>query len=119
MIALEIHVNGKKQCTAGFADGGVATAIVSCVLRLDEKRDLPKEQANLHVSGLDSQRHEHVAWLQEDALAVGDEVVLRVVDAQSVDAPLDGTRRPRDEQRHKDYVLKLAKQFGWKVDTTP
>lgn len=118
MLALEIHINGKKHCTAGHTGPGAVTALLCCVSRLREQDGLPEEQITLHISGLDSHRREHVSWLDRSDLAVGDEVVLRVIEASSCDAPLADSRRAHDEQRHKDYVLRMAKQFGWKVETT-
>jgi hypothetical protein len=117
MLALEIYINGQKKVTAGFADGGVVTAIVSCVVRGGEDHGLPNKEANLHVGGLDSERRELVDWLPKSGLAVGDQVLLRIVDASNVDVPVEGRRRLDDEQRHKDYILKMAEKFGWKVDT--
>jgi len=119
MLALEIHINGKKYCTAGHTGAGVVTALLGCVTRLHEQTGLPKEQITLHVSGLDSQSHEHVSWLDRDDLAAGDELVLRIIETSNPDAPLAGSQRRHDEQRHKDYVLRMAKQFGWKVETSP
>jgi hypothetical protein len=116
MLALEVHINGTKQCTAGFAGGGVVSALLSCAFRLHDRPELPKEHGFLNVTGLDSERNEHYAWLEDHELKEGDEVRLRIINAPVVDAPLAESRRPRDEQRRKASVLRMAKEFGWKVE---
>jgi hypothetical protein len=118
MLAFEIHVNGKRQCVAGIADDGVVSAIFSWIGRGRAERGLPKEDVSLSVSGLDSLRREHVDWLDQN-LAAGDEVMVRVVDVQKVDSPLKGSRRPLGDtkRRQKAHVRKMAKQFGWKIQT--
>ena len=118
MLAIEIYVNGKKYCTAGHSDAGVVTALIGFVTRLHEN-GLPKQQITLNVFGLDSQTREHMSWVDNDDLALDDEIILKVVTTSRPDAPLAGSKRRRDEQRQKDYVLRMAKQFGWKVDTSP
>ena len=109
MLALEVHINGQKRYTAGFLSDGVVTAILSCVSR--------RHEAKLRVGGLDSEHHEFVEWPQPSDLGVGDEVLLRVVDVPNIDSPVESSRKPQDERRHKDYLLQMAKQFGWKIDT--
>ena len=118
MLALEVHVNGKRRCVAGIADDGAISAILSWVGRGRPERGLPKEEVHLHVGGLDSLKREHMDWLQQD-LTAGDEVLVRVVDVRKVDAPLKGSRRPVDDskRRQKAYVRRMAKQFGWQIQT--
>lgn len=116
MLALEVDINGKRRCLAGIPDDGVISAILSWVGRGRPERGCPKENARLHVGGLDSLQDEHMDWLNED-LAVGDDVRIRIVDVSKVDRPIKGSRRPAgDSTRHqKAYVRRLAKQFGWKI----
>ena len=118
MTAIEIHVNGKKQCVAGIACDGVVSAILSWIGRGDEHPKLPREDISLRVSGLDSKRDEHMDWITRD-MKVGDEIVLRVVDVQKSDAPKKKSRTPASEtrRRQKAYVRRMAKQFGWKIQT--
>jgi len=110
-------VNGKKQCVAGIARDGVVSAILSWVERGDEHPELPREDVSLRVGGLDSKRDEHVDWLTRD-MAVGDEIVLRIVDVRKPDAPKK-ERRPGSDtrRRQKAHVRRMAKQFGWKIQT--
>jgi len=118
MTAIEVHVNGKKQCIAGIARDGVVSAHLSWVGRGDDHPGLPREDVSLHVGGLDSKRDEHVNWIDRD-MAVGDEIVLRIVDVRKPDAPRKKSRTPaRDIRRfQKAQVRRMAKQFGWKIQT--
>jgi len=118
MLALEVHINGKRRCLAGIANDGVVSAILSWVGRGNPERGLPKEDMSIQVGGLDSERREHMDWLQQE-LAAGDDVRIRVVDVPKVDRPIKGSRRPVDDgnRRQKAYVRRMAKQFGWKIVT--
>ena len=118
MTAIEVRVNGKRQCVAGIAHDGLVSAILSWFGRGDDRPELPREDITFRVSGIDSKRDEHVDWLSRD-MAVGDEIVLRVVDVPELVAPKKGSRKPvSDTRRHqKARVRRLAKQFGWKILT--
>src|SRR5258705_11119609 len=111
MTAIEVHVNGKKQCVAGIARDGVVSAILSWVGRGDEHPDLAREDVSLRVGGLDSKRDEHVDWLTRD-MAVGDEIILRIIDVRKPDAPKKGSRRTASDtrRRQKTHVRRMAKQ---------
>lgn len=118
MTAIEVHVNGKKQCVAGIARDGVVSAILSWVARGDDLPKLPQEQISLCVGGLDSQRDEHMDWLTRE-IKIGDEIVLRVVDVQKPNAPKEKSRRSASNTRRqqKAYVRRMAKVFGWRIQT--
>jgi len=118
MTAIEVRVNGKKQCIAGIARDGVVSAILSWVGRGDEHPELPREDVTLRVGGLDSMRDQHVDWLTRD-MEVGDEIILRLVDVRKPDAPQKGNRRPASDtrRRQKANVRRMAKEFGWKIET--
>ena len=115
MTAIEIRVNGKKQCVAGIPDGTVAVS-VSCTGRTNgRKKD--GGYLFLHVDGLDSERDEHVDWMGRDDFAIGDEIVLRFVDAPKTDSPKK--RKPAEEHRkaRKDFVRRIARELVWKIQT--
>jgi len=112
MRAFEIYVNGEKLCTAGIGDDGVLSAIASSVTGRS-RADL-----HLHVGGLISLGKEHVSWIEQRHLAVGDEILVKVVEANSVDEP---KRRSAEEttnalEDRKKYVLRLAKELGMRVE---
>ena len=81
MRAFQVSVNSEKLCVAGIGDNGVLTSIVTLVTRSGEG-DLI-----LSVGGLYSQTEEHVNWISQRPLSVGDEVQVKVVETNSVDAP--------------------------------
>src|SRR5262245_29468073 len=98
MLALEVHINGKRRCLAGIEGDGLVSAILSWVGRVEDRpeRGLPKEELSFRVVGLDSMRREHMDWLRRE-LAVGDEVRIRIVDVPRVDPPIKGSRRPAND----------------------
>ena len=74
------------------------------------------EELKLDVSGLITSRNEYVRW-SERKLAVGDEILIRVTNVESVDSPRD--RRTEDptevKKREEKYVERMAKRFGWTI----
>lgn len=111
MRAFEIYVNGESLCVAGVSDASVLTAIIDYVGR-------DKERLHLHVGGLLIPQDEHVRWQDRD-LAVGDDVRVKIIEVDRVDAPTK--RSPRDPKKdvraQKRYVRTMAKKFGWKIQT--
>jgi len=111
MRAFEIYLNDESLCLAGIGDDGVLTAIVSWVTG--------KKAADLflQVGGLISPTDEHVSWIQQKRLRVGDQIRVKVVKVKSVDEPLRKYRRdPAKELRaKKNYVRTMAKELGWRI----
>jgi hypothetical protein len=86
MICFEVWVNGEKICLPGVGDD-----VLNCIL--DGGRRGFK--SNLHVGGL--LNDEHVRWTQKiHALEVGDEVIIKIVEADAADEPV--RREPRKKQ---------------------
>jgi len=71
------------RCLAGVGDDGVLTSIVSWVTRPGQG------ECFLSVSGLYSQTKKHVNWINQRRVSVGDEIRLRIVEASSVDPPIE------------------------------
>jgi hypothetical protein len=115
MRAFEIRLNGEKLCLAGIGDDGVLSAIVNWVTGR-QAADL-----FLHVGGLVSSADEHVAWIKQKKLSVGDSVEIKIVEASSVDVPVRRRRRDpaKDMRNRKKYVRAMAKQLGWKIQVNP
>jgi hypothetical protein len=88
MRAFQVSVNGEKLCVAGIGDNGVLTSILTLVTRRGEG-DLI-----LSLGGLYSQTEEYVNWISQRPLSVGDEVHVKIVEANSVDAP--NKKRPKE-----------------------
>jgi hypothetical protein len=112
MTAFNIHLNGKKVCTAGVDGYGVLGAHVSSV-----RRKGVRGQLSLHVGGLRSETGEHVVWHEALRLKAGDEVRIEVVESERPDSPTL-TKKPdatADERARKKYVRDMARQLGWKI----
>ncbi len=118
MLAFEVHINGKKRCTAGVRGPGVLTAALAWVLRERANRSGKRKELNLGVSGLVSRSDEFLEWLQRD-LQSGDEVTIRIVEAAKVDKPKkrrrQGATPAQIQGRKQALVRRLAKELGWKV----
>jgi hypothetical protein len=113
MRAFQISLNGKKVCLVGIGDDGVLSTTITYV------PFRKRRETRLYVGGLVMPQNEHVRW-KEARLRVGDEVRLKVVEAEAVDAP--SVRHPPDPvaeaKAEKRYVRKMAKKLGWKVQVT-
>src|SRR5260370_38971102 len=109
MRAFKVSLNGKKLCLAGVGDHGVLSAIVNWVAG-DRGADL-----FMHVGGLASE--EHVAWVKQKKLSVGDEIQIKIIDVRSVDKPVEKRRIHPAETlpSQKRYVRMMAKKLGWKI----
>jgi hypothetical protein len=111
MRAFEVSLNRKKLCAAGIGDEGVLTTIVSWVTAKN------RSELSLDVAGLVSSTDEHVSWVRQKSLCIGDRIEIRIVEATSVDTP---KRRHREDPRQRvrsqrRYVREMAKQLGWKI----
>jgi len=80
MRAFKVSLNGKKLCVAGVGKRGVLSAIVSWVAG-DRGEDL-----FLQVGGLANE--EHIDWVKQKGLQVGDEIRIEVVESGSADDPV-------------------------------
>ena len=90
MKCFEITINGEKVCTAGVGDDGVLNGIVSFIKRNDGETP-QSESLYVTVSGianLEPGVMENLGWLHRD-LDVGDEVLIRIIEASTCDKPND------------------------------
>jgi hypothetical protein len=120
MRAFALYLNGKKIGTAGIDGHGVLGAIISWVGD-NGRTTLPKrrravEDIDVVLGGLSTETDEHLRWCRRP-LRVGDDVCIKVIEADSVDRPRHRQPRNRTEElRHqKAYVRQMAKKFGWKI----
>jgi hypothetical protein len=111
MRAFEIYINGERLCSAGVSNAGIFTATIE-YLGGDE------EHFHLDVSGLLIPEQELLIW-QERRLSVGDDVRIRILESDKVDAPTERfpTNAKQDIQAQKRYVRMMARKFGWKIQT--
>lgn len=123
MLAFEIHVNGKRICTAGIGEPGVLAANLTWVgseLRNGVRNKTSKmdEYASIRVGGLFSSTEEHVKWVRRN-LRRGDEVVIRIIETVRADRPREREKDTAAKIRssQKRQVRSLAKKFGWKIET--
>jgi len=114
MRAFDVLLNGKRLCVAGVGDNGVLSTIVNHVAGFG------RDEVSLRVGGLASATEEHVTW-RALTLRVGDEVTVRIIEADSVDKPRSRYRpnSKQDERNSKAYIQALAKKFGWKLIASP
>ena len=119
MIAFEVYLNGKKISTTGVGSLGVLSACLCWRGPQAYTKGGPPvaEFIRLDAGGLDGSG-EHLRWLDRKVKR-GDEVSIRVVEVASADKPRERRRvNPAAElRRQKDYVRRMAKQFGWKIQT--
>jgi hypothetical protein len=111
MRAFKVFLNGKKLCLAGIGERGVLTAIVDWVA---QDRG---EQLSVQVGGLANE--EHLKWTGPKRLRVGDEIRVKIVEADSVDRPTQKQAIDPKEtlSAKKRYVRMLAKELGWKIQS--
>ena len=113
MLAYEIHRNGKRLAVAGLDGDCVLSTIVTHV----EGRGGPR--LDLHVGGLITATEEHVIW-RNTRLKLGDEVKLRIVEANRVDRPQQKYKMDskQNKKNSKAYVLAICRKYGWKLVTS-
>lgn len=109
MLSFNVSLNGKKLCLAGVGERGVLSEIISWVAG-DRGTDL-----FLEVGGLANE--EHIDWIKQKRLQVGDEIRVKIIDAGSVDKPVKKRRiHPAETLKAKKrYVRMMAKELGWKI----
>jgi len=128
MIAFEVTRNGQRICTAGVEGYGVVTAIVTWVSRdadalssypVERREEAAHEELQLQVGGLTSDGPNagtHHDWASTP-LEPGDEVLVRISDTASPDAPSHS--RPPDPERElsaqRDYVRQMCQRWGWQL----
>jgi hypothetical protein len=118
MYALKVQVNSEIPFTAGAPDLGVLNAVINCVGPLGEAarkvRDSEEVDLFLTVGGLTSRLldlpDEHLLWVSQRALNVGDIVRVEIVETDSPDAPEDAReaeKRQRDEREYFEHCKKV------------
>ena len=116
MRAFRVYVNRTKLCIAGVGNDGVLVVTLNCVTGPDRGTGRERDDLWLDIGGLISTTDEHVRW-RSARLKVGDEIRVRIIEADSVDRPRKRERRdPAKELRaKKKYVRNMAKELGWAI----
>ena len=106
-MCFEIQINGEPVIAAGRPGLDVLTAIVTFVRAQDE--------LEVRAGGL--QRHadgssDHLEWIVR-ALAIGDEIRIRVSDVDSPSEPISTTREDgaKREQSERAYYERLKRKY--------
>ena len=116
MIVFEIELNGESLGTAGANDLSVLTAIVNAVGKLGPNSAGAHQSEHhydmeLTVGGLTSRGEgspdEHLDWITR-ALKTGDVVTVRLVEAETADAPIGSMPTPADGDYKKLYEESLS-----------
>jgi hypothetical protein len=102
MIAYEVRINGKRITTAGLRRGGVLSLITNWISRPPDARWKNGGQwdASFRVGGLREGPRgmdEYLTWFRRD-LRVGDEIIIRMVDARRADPPKEIERKRRKKK---------------------
>ena len=120
MIAFEVHLNGKKICTAGVGELGVLSTILCWRGTQPYKKGGPTvaEYLRLDVGGIPDRSGEHVRWVGRK-VRHGDVISIKITEVASVDKPRERERfdPSKDLRERKRYVRQMAKELGWKIQT--
>ena len=137
MIAFEVHLNGKKLCTAGLEEFGDLCAQLNWRrgphVRMETAFEHQFELAELLVAGVNVRYKnkkaprlkpgfayaESLEWTRHK-FKQGDEIKIRVVEVAAVDKPRKRTAiQSRDDslRAYKRHIRGVAKYFGWKIQT--
>lgn len=127
MYALKVQVNSESSIVAGAPDLGVLNAIINCVGTLGEAtrevREGKKADLFLSVGGLTSRLQdlpdEHLRWVSNRLLLVGDIVRVEIVETDSVHAPVDAheaEKRQHDEREYFEHCKKVYLELREKFE---
>lgn len=115
MIAYKVKINGKAVCTAGVGDYGFLAADLLWNKRNPEfrskggrKKEWDEELLYLRISGLvvhDERIRERVVWADKP-LSAGDEIVIRILEQQACDEPLERDRFDKTERKQRRSARK-------------
>ena len=96
MIALRTSLNGRQLTLAGAGDLAVLHTIVNALGKLGPQTKPQREEEVgvtllLSVGGLTNRLEgddEHLRWVEQQELSLGDEVLIELVDVPEVDPPV-------------------------------
>ena len=92
MICLEVWVNGEKICLAGT---GIGKGVLNSIIDLNSiGPEGATKYINLDVGGLVNE--EYLRWIERHSLEVGDEVTIKIVEADTVDEPVRKYTRKKE-----------------------
>ena len=118
MYALKVQINSENHIIAGTDDLGVLTATVNCIGALGDNSRQVRQNENpdlfVTVGGLTSKKaevpDEHLRWLEQRPLKIGDFVSVQIIDSLTADAPVSGeeaAKRKADQQGYFEHCKKV------------
>lgn len=118
MFALKVQINDEAPVIAGSDDLGVLNAVVNCVGRLGSRSvsGRANEPADLFItvggltSRVSNEPDEHVQWISQKPLKIGDVISVEVMDTLIVNAPISGKeaeKRKHDELEYFEHCKKV------------
>lgn len=128
MIALKTTLNGQQICIAGAEDLCVLNSIVNAVGKLGDLSNPRRNSGDppdifLSVGGLTGRANaddEHLGWTEHQALSVGDEILITVVEVTEAELPTSrmsakSAIEAHDKQRYENAMntfLELKEKYG-------
>lgn len=111
MICFDLYLNGERLCRAGKEDISVLSSILSYVI----PRGGGKPELELSVGGLSTlpDADVHSKWLHGHEIRVGDEVTIRIVEADTSDEPASQTVETADwkQEQERRYYERIKAQY--------
>lgn len=118
MHALRVSVNNEPPIVAGASDLCVLNAIINCVGKLGEATNEVRQREEvdlfLTVGGLSSRKaevpDEHMQWLSNRPLKIGDVISVEIMETQSVDVHTgssEAAKRKHDEREYFEHCKKV------------
>jgi hypothetical protein len=122
MIQLEVFLNDEKLAIAGTDDMSVLSAVLSASGVLGENSQGTKTEdesyhINLHVGGLTSRKppetDDHLTWVNQLKVKIGDEVKVRVVENLETSDPIKIKTTDKNvfEDSEKTVFEKIKKEY--------
>jgi hypothetical protein len=111
MRALKVQINNQTPVTAGATDLGVLTVAITCVGKLGSDAISPRgdqaDELKVTLGGLTSrsadQVNEHLDWLSDVPLKVGDKITIEILETARAD-PIDHVEQvKRRESGAREY----------------
>lgn len=118
MYAFKIRINDEAPVIAGADDLGILNATVTCAGKLGSGSQLGREDepadVSMTVGGLTSRAadvpDEHLHWISQKPLGIGDVISVEVVNLLEADAPISGKeaeKRNHDEREYFEHCKKV------------
>lgn len=130
MYAFKVRINDEAPLVAGADDLGVLNATVTCVGKLGRKSRPEQQDEGPHlfatVGGLTARGlgapDEHLNWVSQHPLKIGDVISVEVLDTVNVDAPVNGKeaeKREHDERAYFEHCKKVYLSLCDKYEGQP